>query len=91
MGCWAIAGFGIGLLFPTISNLTLELAPADGQGEASAALQLDDALVVAFALALSGVVFAGFADTSPVPAATGLVLGAAGLAASSVAPALRLR
>ena len=91
MTSWAVAGFGIGLLFPTISNLTLELASAGTEGEASAALQLDDSLVVAFGLALSSVVFAGFADSAPAGAATVLVLGAAGLAACSVVPALRLR
>lgn len=91
MASWAVAGFGIGLLFPTISNLTLELAPAGAEGEASAALQLDDSLVVAFGLAVSSVAFAGFAETAPAAAATALVLGAAGLAACSVVPALRLR
>lgn len=91
MASWAVAGFGIGLLFPTISNLTLELAPTGTEGEASAALQLDDSLLVAFGLALSSVAFAGFAETAPAGAATALVVGAAGLAACSVVPALRLR
>ena len=91
MASWALAGFGIGLVFPAISSLTLELAPDGAEGEASAALQLDDALLLAFGLALSSVVFAAFADSAPVGAATALVLGGAALACCAVAPALRLR
>jgi MFS family permease len=91
MLAWALAGFGIGLLFATISDVALQLAPAGGEGEASAALQLDDALVIAFGLALSSAAFAGFADTAPTGAATVLVLAAAAMAASAVVPARRLR
>jgi MFS family permease len=91
MASWALAGFGIGLLFATISDVALQLAPTGAAGEASAALQLDDALVIAFGLALSSAAFAGFADTSPTGAATVLVLAAAAMAAAAVLPARRLR
>ncbi len=91
MASWAVAGFGIGLVFPTLSNLTLELAPAGGEGEASAALQLDDALLIAAGLALSSVAFAAYAEGLPAPAAVGLVLAAALLAALSIVPGRRLR
>jgi MFS family permease len=88
---WAIAGFGIGLLFATISDVALQLAPKGTEGAASAALQLDDALLVAFGTAISGAAFAGFADAAPTGAATVLVLAAAGMAATALVPARRLR
>jgi MFS family permease len=48
---WTISGLGIGLVFPTLSVETLEFAPKDEQGAASAALQLSDGLMSAVGLA----------------------------------------
>ncbi|WP_201308883.1 MFS transporter [Puerhibacterium puerhi] len=51
---WALAGLGMGFLYPTLSMLALELAPPGGQGTASSALQVADALAGALALAVAG-------------------------------------
>ncbi len=50
---WAIGGMGIGMVFPTLSVLTLRLAPTQEQGAASSALQLADSLFSAVGLALA--------------------------------------
>ena len=55
---WAVAGFGIGLSFPMLSVLTLQLSPAHEQGRNASALQLADALTSSAALALAGALFA---------------------------------
>ena len=58
VGGWAIAAFGIGLSFPMLSVLTLQLSPAHEQGRNASALQLADALCSSAALALAGALFA---------------------------------
>lgn len=55
---WALAGFGIGLSFPMLSVLTLQLSPVEQQGRNASALQLSDALTSSAALALAGALFA---------------------------------
>ena len=55
---WGAAGLGMGLVYPTLSVLMLELSPAGEQGANSAALQIADALFAAVVLAVSGAVFA---------------------------------
>lgn len=50
---WTVAGTGIGLVYPTLSVLTLALAASAQQGRASSALQLSDSLFSAVALALA--------------------------------------
>lgn len=51
---WVLAGLGMGLSYPTLNLLTLELAPSGGQGTAMSALQVADALAAAVALAGTG-------------------------------------
>jgi MFS family permease len=51
---WTLAGLGIGIVYPLLGTLMLECAPPGGQGRASSALQLADALFSAVALALAG-------------------------------------
>jgi hypothetical protein len=48
----------MGLTFPTLSVLTLELSPAAEQGRNSSALQLWESLATAMLLAVTGSVFA---------------------------------
>lgn len=55
---WGAAGIGLGLVFPTLSVLTLELSNSNTQGENSSALQLADAIVSTTALAIGGSLFA---------------------------------
>lgn len=88
---WACAGLGIGMALSTLSVLALATAAQGEEGRTSSALQLDDYLTNSAGLALGGVVFAGFAVSAPVPAATGLVLAAAAVAALGLLPAGRLR
>ncbi|WGY00120.1 MFS transporter [Nocardioides sp. QY071] len=87
---WAAAGLGIGMAFSTLSVLALATARAGEEGRTSSALQLNDYLANSAGLALGGVVFAGFAVTAPVAAATGLVLAAAVTGALALVPATRL-
>jgi MFS family permease len=62
---WTVAGFGIGIVFPTLSVLTLECAPAAERGAASSALQISDSLFSAVGLALASALFAGLRGGAP--------------------------
>ncbi|MFI5487727.1 MFS transporter [Micromonospora echinaurantiaca] len=55
---WAVAGLGMGLLYPSLSVLTLELSAPGEQGRNSSSLQLGDSLFAATVLALTGAVLA---------------------------------
>lgn len=90
MVAWGVGGLGIGMAFSTLSVLALATARAGEEGRTSSALQTNDYLSMAAFVAIGGVVFAGFAETAPVEAATGLVLAAAVLAALALIPARRL-
>jgi hypothetical protein len=54
LGLWAIAGVGIGICSPTISNHVLTLSDADDQGRNSAASFLAPSVTQALALAAAG-------------------------------------
>jgi MFS family permease len=58
---WALAGFGMGLGYPTVSILTLRLSPEAEQGANSAALQVCDVIggIVGVAIAATLVAAAG--------------------------------
>jgi MFS family permease len=61
---WGVAGLGMGLAYSTTALAVLEAAPAGGEGEASAAMQLANVLGVALGAGLGGgllalVTFAG--------------------------------
>ncbi len=62
---WALAGLGIGLAFPILSVLMLELAPESAQGDAAAALQLSEALAHTALLAAIGIGFARLQASAP--------------------------
>jgi MFS family permease len=51
---WTVAGFGMGLAYPTITLLAMEAAPADGEVEVLAQYQLADSLGAAVGPGLSG-------------------------------------
>ncbi|MGI8519657.1 MAG: MFS transporter [Actinomycetota bacterium] len=65
---WAMAGAGMGLIYPTLSVLTLELSAPEEQGANSSSLQLCDALFAVAAIALGGSLFAALVRSSPVTA-----------------------
>ena len=60
---WALAGFGMGLGYPTVSILTLRLSPEAEQGANSAALQVCDVIggIIGVAVAATLVAAAGTA------------------------------
>ena len=55
---WTLTGLGMGLIYPSLSLLTLNLSAPHEQGANSSALQLSEATAVATTLALSGSLFA---------------------------------
>jgi MFS family permease len=55
---WGFAGFGMGLIYSSLSLLTLQLSAPAEQGKNSSSLQVAEALVVAIVLALTGTAFA---------------------------------
>ncbi|MCC7635119.1 MFS transporter [Stenotrophomonas rhizophila] len=57
---WSLTGLGMGLVYPSLSVLTLSLSPPAQQGANTSALQLSEALGVATTLAVSGSLFALF-------------------------------
>ena len=61
---WIVAGIGIGIAFPTLSVLTLELSAPAEEGRNSSALQVNDALLQSITLALSGSIFAALVGVS---------------------------
>lgn len=65
---WSLTGFGMGLVYPTLSVLTLRFAPESEQGAASSALQLSDSLFSAVGLALAGALLAALQASSPTAA-----------------------
>jgi MFS family permease len=54
---WTLVGLGIGLSFPILSVLLLQLSPPEQQGSNTSSLQLSDALTSSAALALAGLLF----------------------------------
>ena len=90
---WGLSGLGMGLAYPTLSLLTLRLSAPGEQGTASSALQVNESLTIAVALAAGAPAFAALAPTNEVGAflvcfALAAVLAACGAAiASRVVPA----
>jgi MFS family permease len=65
---WAIAGAGMGFMYPRLSVRMLELSTPQNQGFNSSALSIADTIGAAIAIAITGVVFAalgGGAQSAP--------------------------
>lgn len=62
---WTVTGFGMGMIYASLSVLTLSLSAPHEQGANTSALQLSEALSVATALAVSGALFAMFVESAP--------------------------
>ncbi|MET8911155.1 MFS transporter [Micromonospora sp. NPDC004551] len=73
---WSVAGLGMGLLYPSLSVLTLALSAPAEQGRNSSALQLGDSLAAATVLALTGAVLAAGSAPGPASFATTLAVAA---------------
>jgi MFS family permease len=88
---WVVAGVGIGIAYPTLTVLTLELSAATEEGRNTSALQVNDALLQSITLAVSGAIFAALVDTSHwTPYIAGFAVAAAA-AATGTALARRAR
>ncbi|QDB79358.1 MFS transporter [Georgenia wutianyii] len=59
----AVAGIGIGMVYPALTVLALTRTPAAQHGEVSAALQVSDSLGAALGLAASGALVLALIDT----------------------------
>ena len=57
---WVVGGFGIGLVYPTLSVLTLEISRPGEQGMNSSALQLGEMVFTVVAIAVTGALFLAF-------------------------------
>jgi hypothetical protein len=55
----------MGISYPTLALLSLQLAEPGRQGQASSALQISDSMTSSIALAVSGSIFAALIATSP--------------------------
>lgn len=62
---WSLAGLGIGMAFSTLGVLLLDRAADGGEGAASSAMQINDAVVQALWLALGSIVFAALLPVAP--------------------------
>jgi MFS family permease len=80
MAFWVLSGSGMGLVYPTLSVLTLELAAPQEQGSASSALQVADAVAAAIASTATGALLWTLHDVVGLPAYAA-VLGLTGLLA----------
>ncbi|WP_454855884.1 MFS transporter [Promicromonospora soli] len=83
MAFWVLSGSGMGLVYPTLSVLTLELAAPHEQGSASSALQVADAVAAAVASSATGALLWALYDVAGLPAYA-VVLGLTGLLAAIV-------
>ncbi|MFI2487636.1 MFS transporter [Promicromonospora kroppenstedtii] len=81
MAFWVLSGSGMGLVYPTLSVLTLELAPPHEHGSASSALQVADAVAAAIASSATGALLWALYDVAGLPAYA-VVLGLTGLLAA---------
>jgi MFS family permease len=88
---WIVAGIGIGIAYPTLSVLTLELSAPSEEGRNTSALQVNDSLLQSITLAVSGTVFAALVPRShSAPYLAGFVI-AASVAALGAVLAARVR
>ncbi|GAA1020823.1 hypothetical protein Aple_076740 [Acrocarpospora pleiomorpha] len=54
---WSVAGFGIGVVYPTLSVLVLELSAPGEQGKNSASLAVGESVLTVVAIAVTGAIF----------------------------------
>ncbi|MCK2212791.1 MFS transporter [Actinomadura sp. ATCC 31491] len=77
---WIVTGFGIGLVYPTLSVLTLELSAPGEQGENSSALQVGESVFSVVSVAVTGALFAAAGSGYWAVFAATLAMALAGLA-----------
>lgn len=85
---WALAGGGMGLMYPRLTVLTLAYSTPQNQGFNSSALSISDSVGAASAIAVMGLAFTALAGTD---AAFPVVFAiAAALALGALVPGLRM-
>jgi MFS family permease len=57
---WTVAGLGVGMVYPTLSVLMLELSAPGEQGENSASLTIGESVYTIVAVAVTGALFTAF-------------------------------
>ncbi|MGP3956123.1 MFS transporter [Nonomuraea sp. 3N208] len=77
---WIITGFGIGLVYPTLSVLTLELSAPGEQGKNSSALQVGESVFAVVAVAVTAALFTASGSGYWAVFAATLAMALAGLA-----------
>lgn len=88
---WVLGGLGMGLTYPTLNLLVLELAPPAAQGVSMSALQVADAVASALALAGTGALLWALHDRVGAVAYAVCLGLAAGLALTATALVGRTR
>jgi MFS family permease len=89
---WVLAGLGMGIAYPTLSVLTLDLSAPAEQGRNTSALQVNDTLLQSITLAVSGTVFAALvAQSHWAPYVAGLaVAGTAAVTGAALTSRVRV-
>lgn len=77
---WIVTGFGMGLVYPTLSVLTLELSAPGEEGVNSSALQVGEAVFSVVAVAVTAALFAAAGSGYWAVFATALVITLVGVA-----------
>ncbi|WP_374312740.1 MFS transporter [Microbacterium sp.] len=85
---WALAGAGMGLMYPRLTVLTLAYSTPQNQGFNSSALSISDSVGAATTIAAMGLVFTALTGTDAAFPAVFAI--AAGLAALALVPGSRL-
>lgn len=85
---WALAGGGMGLMYPRLTVLTLAYSTPRNQGFNSAALSISDSIGAATSIAVMGLVFTSLVATDAAFPAVFAIAGA--LAVLAIVPGLRM-
>ena len=80
-GSWAVAGFGMGLAYPSLSILILNLAPPGEEGATTSSFKLAELLSAATGTALAGAIVAAGERSDLLSSSLAAVFAAAAIAA----------
>ncbi len=89
MLAWALAGGGMGLMYPRTTVMGLQSSTEENQGFISSAMAVSDALGAAVTIALTAIVYATLLPTGPVVAVAGAITVALGVWALALFAGLR--
>ena len=89
MLAWAVAGGGMGLMYPRTTVMGLQSSTAENQGFISSAMAVSDALGAAVAIALTAIAYALLLPSGAVVAVAGAIAVALGVWAMAVFAGLR--